>query len=575
MAMDGLSLYASTIEIAALAGGKIDKIQQPERDELILNIRKDGVNHRLLLSASASHCRAQLTDIKRDNPAEPPMFCMLLRKKLTGGRMISAVQPNFDRVLNITIEAQNDLGDTVNYTLVAEIMGKYSNIILVNEKGIVLDAIRHVGIGVSNKRLVMPGLTYELPPQQDKRDPRQAQEADFVAVLTEAGGRVDKMLSSAFFGLSPVMAGELCASVCTVNDCSALTDEEAEELAKHLRIFYFDLTQGRFNPYLVLNEYNEPMGVFPFKPNSEHIKQMPTLASALDSYYEQYDIASRMQRHGASIRRILQNNIDRCEKKLALYNEAIDSEKDTEKLKLFGELITANLHMLKQGAEEAALINYYLDPPEPIVVPLERQLSPNDNAQRYYKRYQKAKAAKEMAFKYREETLRELEYLDGQMDNLSKCTAIAELSELGDELCEQGYIKRDKKRKAQKVPATKPMHFISSDGTEIFVGKNNRQNDYLTLRLADGDDYWLHTKNIPGSHVIIKNSAPSKQTLYEAAMLAVYYSKARGSENVPVDFTPRRYVKKPAGAKPGMVIYTTNRTAYVTPDEVLIKSLNT
>ena len=575
MAMDGLNLHASLIEMQQLIGGKIDKVQQPERDELLLGVHTANGNFKLLLSASAANTRAHLTQVKRTNPADAPMFCMLLRKRIAGGKIISVDQPNLDRVLVITIEAQNDLGDLVPYQLISEIMGKHSNIVLVNERGMIVDAIRHVGVGMSNVRLILPGLPYELPPQQAKKNPLTASEADFALALSQEG-RIDKRLSGAFFGLAPAMAAALAARVTEKTSCESLSEAERGLLAESLFVFYRAFAAGEFTPTLAVNEFGEPIAVYPFVPAGVLSRPAESIGAAFDAYCAQHDVFERMQRHGASVRRVLQNNIERCEKKLALYAEAMNATESMERCRLYGELLTANMHALRQNGKEAAVLNYYLDPPEMIEIPLDPRFSVGDNAQRYYKKYQKMKAARDMAGAQREQALTELAYLEGQLDNLGKCVSDTELAELVDELREQGYLKREKgAKKPQKHAATKPMCFASSDGrARIYVGKNNRQNDALTLRFAEGNDIWLHTKNIPGSHVIIKCEGElSEQTLFEAALLAAYYSRARGSENVPVDYTPRKYVKKPAGAKPGMVIYTTNRTAYVTPDEASIKAL--
>lgn len=571
MAMDGLSLAAAVAEARALVGGRIDKIQQPDKDELVLTIRSGGENYRLLLCASPEHCRLQLTGVKRENPIEALAFCMLLRKRLSGGRILSIDQPNLDRSVYISIEAQNDLGDMVPYTLCAEIMGKYSNIILISEKGIIMDAIKRVGVGMSNVRTILPGLEYIAPPPQEKADPMQAEPKDFYHAISGAM-RPDKALSARFFGLAPAVAAKLLDSVTQGRGWEELAEEERKKAAEDICEFYRRLSVGSFSAAMIIDHQGEPQGVLPFCPYGCDYREMPSIGEALDSFYAETDIIQRMRRQGAGIRKTLQNNIERCKKKLAMQDEAISSEGDIEKLRLYGELLTANAYALQQGSSEAAVYNYYMDPPEPIVIPLDSRLSPNDNAQKYYKKYQKAKATRDMAAEQREKTLEELEYLEGQLDNLDKCTGDSELRELNDELMNEGYIKRPK-GKVQRLPASKPMCFVSSDGIEIYVGKNNRQNDMLTLKLAGPRDIWMHTKEIPGSHVIIKAEDPPKQTLYEGALLAAYYSKGRGGENIPVDYTEKRYVKKPSGAKPGMVIYTTNRTAYVTPDPAEIKAI--
>ncbi len=576
MSMDGLSLYSAMNELnKRLAGGKIDKIQQTDKEELLLMVRSLGQTYRLLINASAADNRVQLTELKKQAPSEAPMFCMLLRKRIAGGKIVRFEQERLDRVLKISIETYNDLGDLSEFALYCELMGKHSNIILVNEKGVIVDAIKHVGLGMSSVRFVMPGLEYSAPPAQDKQDPSKASAGDFSMAMCMVGMGIAKALSNAFFGLSPAVAAQLVARYTDKTECTQLSEAEREELASRLVGFYADMAQGKEKASAVLNALGETEAVYPFAISGSGIKLYDSIGEALDSLYINSDRREWAKRHGASARKVLQNNIERCEKKLALYADALNSEEQMEKCRLYGELLTANLHSLKSGTDTAAVDNYYADPVERIAIPLDRQLTPGENAQRYYKKYQKLKAARDMAIVQREQTLSELNYLEGQLDNLTKCTAENELSELIEELKDQGYIKRDKGgRKKMKLAASKPMHFVSSTGADIYVGKNNRQNDELTLRFASPNDIWMHTKNIPGSHVIVKGaSEQDTAAMTEAALLAAYYSRARGSENVAVDYTPRKYVKKPAGAKPGMVIYTTNKTAYVTPSEEAVAGL--
>ena len=576
MSMDGLSLYSAMNELnKRLAGGKIDKIQQTDKEELLLMVRSLGQTYRLLINASAADNRVQLTELKKQAPSEAPMFCMLLRKRIAGGKIVRFEQERLDRVLKISIETYNDLGDLSVFALYCELMGKHSNIILVNEKGVIVDAIKHVGLGMSSVRFVMPGLEYSAPPAQDKQDPSKASADDFSMAMCMVGMSIAKALSNAFFGLSPAVAAQLVARYTDKTECTQLSEAERKELAERLAAFYADMAQGKEKASAVLNALGETEAVYPFAIAGGGIKLYDSIGEALDSLYINSDRREWAKRHGASARKVLQNNIERCEKKLALYADALNSGEQMEKCRLYGELLTANLHSLKSGTDTAAVDNYYADPVERIAIPLDRQLTPGENAQRYYKKYQKLKAARDMAIVQREQTLSELNYLEGQLDNLTKCTAENELSELIEELKDQGYIKRDKGgKKKMKLAASKPMHFVSSTGADIYVGKNNRQNDELTLRFASPNDIWMHAKNIPGSHVIVKGaSEQDTATMTEAALLAAYYSRARGSENVAVDYTPRKYVKKPAGAKPGMVIYTTNKTAYVTPSEEAVAGL--
>lgn len=576
MSMDGLSLYSAMNELnKRLAGGKIDKIQQTDKEELLLMVRSLGQTYRLLINASAADNRVQLTELKKQAPSEAPMFCMLLRKRIAGGKIVRFEQERLDRVLKISIETYNDLGDLSVFALYCELMGKHSNIILANEKGVIVDAIKHVGLGMSSVRFVMPGLEYSAPPAQDKQDPSKASADDFSMAMCMVGMSIAKALSNAFFGLSPAVAAQLVARYTDKTECTQLSEAERKELAERLAAFYADMAQGKEKASAVLNALGETEAVYPFAISGSGIKLYDSIGEALDGLYINSDRREWAKRHGASARKVLQNNIERCEKKLALYADALNSGEQMEKCRLYGELLTANLHSLKSGTDTAAVDNYYADPVERIAIPLDRQLTPGENAQRYYKKYQKLKAARDMAIVQREQTLSELNYLEGQLDNLTKCTAENELSELIEELKDQGYIKRDKGgKKKMKLAASKPMHFVSSTGADIYVGKNNRQNDELTLHFASPNDIWMHTKSIPGSHVIVKGaSEQDTATMTEAALLAAYYSRARGSENVAVDYTPRKYVKKPAGAKPGMVIYTTNKTAYVTPSEEAVAGL--
>lgn len=573
--MDGVCLCASVWEMQALLGGKIDKVTQPEKDELILLIRSQSKNHRLLLSASASRCGAYLTEQKRQNPADAPMFCMLLRKRLYGGRIMAIEQPNMDRLVHIRIQARDEFDDPILYTLIAEIMGKHSNLVLLDQNEVIVDAAKHVGLGTST-RVILPGLAYTPPPPQEKRDARSATQAEILASL-QAAPRMDKALSLTYYGHAPATAAALISRVTDKTEAAAMTAGEMQALAASLHAFYQALARGEFTPTLLLDAQGNALAVYPFLPCGQTTRTFTGLGEALDAYYALHERGDHLRHRGAALRKLLHNNIERCEKKLALYAQAIGAEESMERDRRYGELLTGSLHALKGNAEQAVVMDYYADPPAPVLIPMDKLLSPGANAQRYFRKYQKAKAARDMALTLQAQTAEELAYLEGQLDNLQKCTGENELSEIGEELREQGYIRADKARRknTQKLPASKPLHYIASDGTDIYVGKNNRQNDLLTLKLAAGEDIWLHTKEIPGSHVILKSASPSPQALLEAAMLAAYYSRARGGVNVPVDYTPRKYVKKPSGAKPGMVIYTTNKTAYVTPDEALLRNLRT
>ncbi len=576
--MDGLSLLAVTHELQVLVNGKVDKIQQPERDTILLTIRAGGSNYRLLLCAHPENGRVQLTETSYTNPPEPPTFCMLLRKRLTGGRLASVTQPGLDRVLLLSFEARDELGDSVTLQLVVELMGKYSNICFLNQNGQILDCVRHVSAGMSSVRILLPGIIYAPPPKQDKLDPLQSGEEAFFSALSGRGG-VHKLLCARFSGLSPECARQMAARWSGEAELHAetLSETDRRSFAKFLYGLYQGFARGAFQPTLVYNDYRDPVAFYAFEPShgGERTAAFPSMSTALDSFYAQRDILERFRRRSASLQRTLQNHLERNYKKQAVFETALNQNEDLEALRLNGELLIAHAHQLKRGMQQARLLNYYLDPPQETAVPLDEKLSPQENAQRYFKRYQKGKAAKALAAEQLRQTQEETAYLEGQLDNLNKCETDVELIEIREELVREGYMKPESSKiKTPKHAPSKPMRVRSSDGLEILIGRNNQQNDTLTLRIAQSEDLWLHTKNIPGSHVIVKSEGEVPETtLYEAAMLAAYYSKGRTSSSVPVDYCLRKYVKKPGGAKPGMVIYTTNRTLYITPDEAVVKKL--
>ena len=545
--MDGLTLARSVAEIQCLAGGKVEKIQQPEKDELLFVVHSCGKNERLLISASPENCRIQLTEARPASPVDAPIFLMLLRKYLLNARINSIRQPNSDRVVVVEFEALNELRDCTRFFLHCEIMGKHSNIILVDGNGRIVDAVRRVSPSMSSVRLILPKLEYSAPPAQDKLDPAKAAAEDFLNVLSDA--------------------------IETVSDC--------------LAGFYRDLLNARTVPCIALL----PSGgriLLPFRPFGLECREFPTLGAAADEFYRSRAENESIKRRTAAVERVISNAVQRLERKIEKFNLAICDEAELEKLRHFGELLTANLHALPPRAENAKVLDYYRDPPEYIVIPLDNSVSPADNAQKYYKQYRKGKVARETAVVQRETAVAELSYLRGLHCDLSNCASESDLNEIRQELVEQGLIRDSSRRKAErgkpskngkgakgsKLPPSRPHKYLSSDGIEIFVGKNNTQNDRLTFKQSAPEDTWLHTKDIHGSHVIIRfaGEIPPK-TLEEAAALAAYHSQARGSSAVPVDYTKRRYVKKPSGAKPGSVIYTNQRTLIITPDEDMINSL--
>lgn len=556
MSMDGLSLYGSLWELSPLIGGRIDRVQQPDRGAVILSVRSAGKTYRLLISSHAQNGRIHLSAQSPDNPETPPSFCMLLRKKLLGARIEAIRQKGLDRVVCFELSGRDELMDRVSLHLIVELMGKYSNIILVGEDGLILDSIRRVGAGMSSVRMVLPGLAYAEPPGQDKINPFSESE-DALTEAFSAAPEPQSWLISRYEGLSKSTVQGLF-----------FDDPAPRTAAKRL----LSLRAGPYRPCILYNSAAEPVAVYPFPlPGGE---MMESLSVAYDAFYAQRDRAVRIQRNSAALRHAVETHLSRAENKLAAYEETIRGESKYAEYRLFGELITANLHRLSRGMAEAVLDNFYTAPPSPLIVPLNPLLSPQENAQRYFKQYKKSRVAREYALSRKSDVTEEIAYLSGQLDNIEKCALQAELAEIRAELTQLRYLRPGKGKKGQKLPPSKPMQFLSSDGIPLFAGKNNAQNDALTLKKAESEHYFFHAKNIPGSHVIAAFSGePPKRTLLEAATLAAYYSKGRSSPAVEVDYTPRKYVKKPGGARPGLVTYSTNRTILVPPDPAIIKGL--
>lgn len=571
--MDGLALAAVATELQALVGGRVDRVAQPEPQDILLSLRAGGKVVRLLLSAAPAHSRAHLVEAAPANPPQPHAFCMLLRKRLGGARLLSVTQPDLDRVLRLELEGRSELGDAMAYALVCEIMGKHANIVLVNDEGRVVDAVKRVSLGISSARPVLPGLAYEPPPAQGKHNPFTAAQAVFSAVLS-GSGRWDKQLAAGFTGLSGDTARALCTRIL---GGSAAGPEDAGLLARGLHAFFQEAAAGKFSPALLLGEEGEPVACYPFVPRAdpERIRKYPSMSAALEAYYAGRVQSQHQGAKVSALARVVRNNLARLDKKIAIHQQALAGDELLERTRAMGDLITANLHALRRGMREAHLTDYTAVPPHLVRVELDELLSPADNAQRYYKKYRKLRQAQRMAGDMIAAARQERQYLEGQLLNLGKCTTLAEIEELAQELAELGYVKQNKAQGfRRKEGPSRPLHFRSSDGADIYVGKNNRQNDTLTFKAAARAHWWLHAKDVPGSHVIVATEeelAPA--TLEEAALLAAWYSGARAGSHVPVDYTRRKYVKKSPDARPGAVTYAHQRTVYVTPDAGRVKKL--
>ena len=575
MPMDGVMLGFVARELdQKLRDGRVDRVIQPERDEIHLLIRAQGANHRLVLSASANAARVHLSQHAKTGPMEPPMFCMLLRKHLASGRVQAVRRVAGDRILEIEIQALSEMGDPVTRTLVVEIMGRHSNIILRGADGRILDAARHIGEDISRVRQVLPGLPYAYPPTQGKLNPETATAQEIEQRLSEAGGKLDKAIGACIAGFSPQASREACARIGL--DASALVQElDVERTAEQLHAYLKAMPQ--LGPCVItLAEDGSPSDVYPFA--QLHLPLAKTApfnspSAALDAYFYERDRRDRMNQRASSLAHTLKNHIERCEKKIALQNEALEGAARMEEYRQKGELIQANLYRLKKGEPVARVENFYSEACEPVDIPMDVSLSPAQNAQRYFKLYQKARGARTLAAEQKAKTEQELAYLEQMEDDLRKCTDAAGLAELRSMLESSGHVRRAVSRvKPRKEAPSQPIKFLSCDGIEIEVGKNALQNERLTMG-ARGDELWLHAQKMPGSHVLVHAADVPETTLEEAAMLAAYYSKGVRSAQVPIDATLRRYIKKPGGTPAGFVIYTHQRTLYVTPDEAAVKKI--
>ena len=584
MALDGAFLSCLREElIAQLPDARVDKVHQPSKEELVLSLRTRGGVKKLYISARANSPRVQFTDGALENPASPPMFCMLLRKRLTGGRLIAIRQPGFERALYFDLDCMNELGDLVRLTLAVEIMGRHSNIILIDGRGTVIDAIKRVDLDMSSVRPVLPGLPYSPPPAAaGKVDLSRAEPEELLrAAETGKDEPLSKALLAASHGLSPLLCREVAQYATRGRDTTvrALSEEErGRALFRLARIRAAALEGEGRAPYLLLKPEGEPLD-FSFLPIAQYGlaavgREMESFSALLDAFYAQKDAAERTRQRAHDMLRVLTAAADRTTRKLAHQREELSRSGDRERWRVWGDLVQANAHAIERGASKAEVVDYYDPECRTVSIPLDPALSAAQNAQKYYKNYRKAQTAERILAEQIAQGEQELVYIDTVFDALSRARTLRELEELREELAAGGYLRRQRGRQ-KPPPPLGPMEFTSDDGFPILVGRNNLQNDMLTLRTAKGSDVWFHVKNIPGSHVIVAagGRVPPDRTLEQAAVLAAVHSKAANSKQVPVDYTEARNVKKPAGAKPGMVIYETNRTAYVDPDPALAERL--
>ena len=576
MPFDAIFMTALAGELREkLVGGKVDKLYQPARDEAVLHMRAGRENVRLLISASPSHPRAQLTKAPRENPETPPMFCMLLRKHFAGARLLELSQPSMERLLDFRFETLDELGDRVERRLVLECIGRKSNLIMLDGAGRITDCMRRADGDLSAKRPVMPGLYYTPPEPTGRLDPLAMAPEElrsFVLANAPEGDGQDKWLLEQFNGLSPLIARELAFQ----------GEGTGEGLAERFCQLMDRVRAGEFTPTVLVRD-GRPidftfMPVLQYGPGVE-LKRYPTFSQLLDDFYEQKEAQERVKQRGQDFIRSVTQARNRTAKKIANQEGELARSVDRETLRQYGDIITTNFYQMRKGQSVLRAQNYYDPECREVDIPLDPLLTPQQNAAKYYKDYKKAQKAEEMLTIQLEKNRTELSYLDSVLQMITLSEGDRDLQEIRQELMDNGYLKQHRRKMTAKgrvkVVHAKPMEFKSSAGLTILVGKNNSQNDRLTLKDADKRDLWLHAQKLHGSHVILKTGGepPDEQSLTEAAMLAAWFSQGKESGQVPVDYTPVKVVKKPAGAKPGYVIYNTYRTIYVTPSEELVKRL--
>ncbi len=582
MPLDAVYLSCVAQELREkLIGTKIDKIYQPSRDEVVFALRGREGNFRLLLSANPSHPRVHFTTTSVENPPSPPMFCMLMRKHLVGGRFLEVIQPPMERVIDFSLQCTDEFGEIVTKHVIIEIMGRNSNLILCGEDGRIIDCVRRVDYEMSEQRQVLPGLYYHLPPQQNKMNPTTASLEEIAALIQgiSTPTRPDGFIMDHFSGMPPLICRELVHLYDPgLEDLNLLSPAARYGFAAHLKNEFSRIAGGCGRPYLLLK--NGTPWDFTYLPISQYgalvePERQESFSALLDTFYAKKDAAARMKSKSQAMVKTITNLRNRAARKLENQKKELSATEDRDTLRIKGELITANLYRMDRGQTKLVTENYYDPDLKPIEIQLSPLLSPQQNAAKYFKDYNKAKNAVSYLTEEIQKGQVELEYLGSILDELSRAETEKDLNDIRAELTSGGYLKNTDKKKKMKTQPSRPMEFVSSTGMKIRVGRNNTQNDALTLKSSYKSDLWLHTQKIHGSHVIVscEGGTVDDATLLEAAKLAAWFSQARGSQNVPVDYTLVKNVKKPVGAKPGMVIYDKYNTLYVTPEEILAERL--
>ncbi len=567
MAFDAGMLSACVYELKnQIIGARVDKIYQPGREELVFNLRPEGrkENLKLLLSAGANTPRINLTNLSLQNPAVPPTFTQLLRKHLQSARITSIEQLGFERACRIDFEARDDMNFKTKKSIVCEIMGKYSNIIFCDADMKIISAIKIVDLTTSHKRQVLPGMTYEMPPSQDKIDPLSETKEGYESAVADWQGDISKFITSRYMGISALVAREIALN----GDWDSF-----KTVVDRIR-------NNDFVPVLLRDDEGAPKE-YCFMPITQYGSNMNSVVCTsfgelIDSYFDERERTDRIKQKASDLFKLIENAISRLEKKTALQKEDLRGCADKEQFKRYGDLITSNIYALKRGMNKATLIDYYDPDMSEVSVPLDYRLDPASNAQKYYKKYNKLKKAEIELQKQIDISARELEYLYSVLESFDRAEGELEINEIRRELYESGYGSRMKNYTQIKQQQTKPLEFETTNGYRILCGKNNTQNERLTFKLASKGDYWFHAKNMPGSHVIMfcdGMQEPPAEDFTEAAVIAATHSKASDKASVEVDYSLVKNIKKPAGAKPGFVIYHTNYSAFVTPNKAVCEAL--
>ncbi|GEL75934.1 Rqc2 family fibronectin-binding protein [Tenuibacillus multivorans] len=565
MAFDGIVTRAVTQELnEALTSGRITKIYQPTEHELIFTVRQNSKNKNLLISIHPNYARLHLTNEKFNNPKEPPMFCMVLRKHLSAGFIEKVEQVELERIIHISVKGKDEIGDEKNKTLIIEIMGKHSNVILVDpERDMILDSLKHISTLQNRHRAILPGQTYIAPPDQGKINPLTLDSQAFVRKLDFNQGKMDRQILNLLMGLSPIVSQSIAerAFLGSADTYQQVFEQFQQHLINH-----------QYKPFIIKGKKDD-FHVLDMVADKDYKYHFNQVSDMLNQFYQGKAERDRVKGMTHDLMKWMKNERDKNKRKIKKHEKTLNKAQKADEYQKKGELLTAHMHLIKHGDSSVSVVDYYDPDQQELTIELDPNKTPSQNAQHYFKQYQKLKKSREVVTVEIDKANEEIDYFERLIQQLEQARA-EDIEDIREELQEQGYFKakqQGKKKKGKKQ--IQPDHYVASDGTEIVVGRNNKQNEYVTNRMANKNDIWLHTKDIPGSHVIIRSYQPSEATILEAAMIAAFYSKAKLSSSVPVDYTLVKHVRKPNGAKPGYVIYDNQQTVYVTPDEDKVNQL--